>query len=111
MERERQGMIDLDGRHVLITGAGGGIGRVLCASFRAAGATVSAFDRSGDMLDRLDTAFGSAFDIRDERAAAVAVERLVGAVGVPDVLVNNAGWTRGETLDALNETGWRAEVD
>jgi NAD(P)-dependent dehydrogenase (short-subunit alcohol dehydrogenase family) len=104
-------MIDLSGKHVLVTGAGGGIGRVLCASFGAAGATVSAFDRSGDMLEGLGVAFGSAFDIRDERAAAVAVERLVAAVGVPDVLVNNAGWTRAETLDAVDETVWRAEVD
>src|SRR6478609_4265500 len=46
----------LDERHVLITGAGGGIGRALVAAFAAAGATVSGADRSGAMMDGLDLA-------------------------------------------------------
>ena len=62
-------MIELNDRHVLITGAGGGIGRALVAAFRAAGARVSAFDQSAGWLEGLDVARQACFDLREVGAA------------------------------------------
>lgn len=104
-------MMELDGLHVLVTGAGGGIGRVLVDTFRHAGARVSGFDQSDLDMQALDLVHGEAFDLRDGNAAAAAVERLCAIVGVPDVLVNNAGWTRGEILNQIDEAAWEDEVD
>lgn len=104
-------MIDFTGAHVLITGAGGGIGRVLYDAFQAAGAEMSAFDRDAEMLSGLDPRHQEACDLCDAAAVAEAVERLVRAVGVPDILINNAGATRGETLPQVEVDVWQAEVD
>lgn len=104
-------MMGLDGLHVLVTGAGGGIGRVLVETFRRAGARVSGFDRDDTMLQGLDLAHREAFDVMDAAAAGAAVERLCAMVGAPDILVNNAGWTRGEILSQVDEAAWIAELD
>ncbi len=48
--------LGLDGRTVLITGAGGGIGRSLMQPFRSAGAIVFGADRKDVLLADLDLA-------------------------------------------------------
>lgn len=63
---------------VLITGASGGIGRALVSRFTRAGWKVIACDRSGD---------GLRVDVTDESSIRAARQ----TVGVPDVLINNAG--------------------
>lgn len=62
---------------VLVTGAGGGIGRAVVARFEKASWTVIATERTGP----------SALDVTDEASVLEARQRF----GVPDVLVNNAG--------------------
>lgn len=104
-------MMGLDGLHVLVTGAGGGIGRVLVQAFGRAGARVSGFDRDDTMLQDLALAHRDAFDVRDVAATGAAVEHLCAMVGVPDILVNNAGWTRAEILGQVDEAAWNDEMD
>ena len=104
-------MIELSDRHVLITGAGGGIGRALVAAFRGAGANVSAFDRSEDLIADLDVSHRAAFDLSDAAAAQAAGEALCAAAGLPDVVINNAGFTRGEVLPGVDKAVWDAELD
>lgn len=68
----------LDGRHVVITGAYGGIGRALCRRVRAEGGTITAIDRRGEADDPLWQELEARFlplDVgarREEIAAAVA---------------------------------------
>ncbi|MEQ1770872.1 MAG: SDR family oxidoreductase [Devosia sp.] len=100
----------LDGMSVLITGAGGGIGRSLVAGFAAAGATVSGADRTGEMLDGLTLANRLICDLSDMSATAEAVGSYLERHGAPDVLISNAGFTRAETLDHLNNAVWASEV-
>jgi NAD(P)-dependent dehydrogenase (short-subunit alcohol dehydrogenase family) len=100
----------LDGQSVLITGAGGGIGRALVEAFQAAGAVVAGADRQDAMMDGLDLAHRLAFDITDAAAAERAIGRLIAEAGVPDVLVNNAGHTRGETLAQVDGAVWDSEI-
>lgn len=65
-------------KSVLITGAGGGIGTALTARFRAAGWVVHASERSGA---------GLTLDVTSE----ASVHAAKAAIGVPDVVINNAG--------------------
>ncbi len=104
-------MIDLSGHHVLLTGAGGGIGRALVSASLTAGARVSAFDRTDELTDHLDVGYRASFDLRDANAASRRVEELCQAAGVPDILINNAGFTRGETLPDVDKAVWDAELD
>lgn len=100
----------LDGRSVLITGAGGGIGRALVTTFRSAGAIVSGADREAGMLDGLDLAHALIADLADPQATEAAVRRYIEANGVPDAVIANAGFTRAETLDHLDVATWESEM-
>ena len=98
------------GQRVVITGAGGGLGHALVAHFRAGGAAVSVCDQSAEAIAALDADDRYVFGLEDRREAALAAKRIVDS-GVPDLLVNNAGWTRAETMAALDTDKIGAEID
>ncbi|HQR24857.1 MAG TPA: SDR family oxidoreductase [Steroidobacteraceae bacterium] len=87
------------GAVVLITGAGGGLGRALALRFASAGARIAAMDKDADGLEglrgELEASGASclvlAADVTDAAACAAAVERTLTRFGALDVLVNNAG--------------------
>ena len=88
----------LDDRHVLITGAGTGIGQAIAVACAGSGARVSLVGRRRDPLAALQASLGpdrahavADFDVTDPdkvRAGVAAARRAFGAI---DVLVNNAG--------------------
>lgn len=100
----------LDGRTVLVSGAGGGIGRALIDAFAAAGAAVSGADRNGEALEDLDLRHRLVADLADMAGTDEAVRDYIAQVGAPDVLVSNAGFTRAETLDAVDIEVWQSEL-
>ncbi|MBY4869669.1 2-hydroxycyclohexanecarboxyl-CoA dehydrogenase [Burkholderia anthina] len=90
----------LEGKTVIVTGGGGGIGGATCRRFAAEGARVAVLDLSieaaGNVADGIRAAGGIARAVRcditerndvDEALAATEAE-----LGPVDVLVNNAGW-------------------
>ncbi|CAJ1509755.1 SDR family NAD(P)-dependent oxidoreductase [[Mycobacterium] burgundiense] len=87
--------IALDGRRVLITGGGQGVGRGLALTFAAAGAEVLVNDlraeRAQVVVDEIEEHGGSAgavpFDVTDYDAVSAAVA----TAGPVDILINNAG--------------------
>ncbi len=101
----------LEGRLAVITGAGGGIGVTMVERFRAAGARVVACDVSAEALDALDVAHRETFDLQDPDACRAAAGRIQAAAGLPDIVVSNAGYTRAETLDDVDERTWTFELD
>lgn len=92
----------LQGKRVVVTGATGGIGSALLAAFGTAGATLIACDRAGPGLDALPAAGRVAFDLADAAGIDDATATLIARHGAPDIVVNNAGFTRGETLRGMD---------
>jgi 3-oxoacyl-[acyl-carrier protein] reductase len=86
---------NLNGKCVLITGAGRGIGKRLALGFAAAGARVALLARSKPELDlanlEIEHAGGTSLrlraDVRDYEQLAAAVERMRSNLGCIDVLV------------------------
>ncbi|MEE8412028.1 MAG: SDR family NAD(P)-dependent oxidoreductase [Acidobacteriota bacterium] len=111
----------LDGRTALITGASAGIGEACAAALAAEGARLILTARRREKLQalatRLEEAHGAAvhvvdFDVRQREAVNTAIESLPEAWESIDVLVNNAGLSRG--LDRLHEGApddWEEMID
>ncbi|MCP2335147.1 SDR family NAD(P)-dependent oxidoreductase [Actinomadura rupiterrae] len=88
--------VELGRKIVLITGASSGIGAAAAREFARAGATVALVARSKDRLDELAAEIGPnahAFpaDLADPDAVLGMAARVRAELGVPDVIVNNAG--------------------
>jgi NAD(P)-dependent dehydrogenase (short-subunit alcohol dehydrogenase family) len=90
--------ISLDNRHVLVTGAGTGIGAAIAVACARVGARVSLAGRRRDPLLKLQASIGkdrahvaAEFDVTDEDKVRAAIAVARGAFGPIDVLVNNAG--------------------
>ena len=92
-------MRGLNGKRVIVTGGGSGIGRETSKRFADEGAEVAVFDLNaegaGDTVKMITDAGGKAsahlVDISDRAAVDAAVAE-VEQGGPIDVLVNNAGW-------------------
>jgi NAD(P)-dependent dehydrogenase (short-subunit alcohol dehydrogenase family) len=89
----------LDGKAVLITGAGSGLGRESALLFASEGARVAVTDLQPDRVDRVVAevratgadAIGTACDVRDAQQCVDAVARAVDSFGRVDVLMCSAG--------------------
>ncbi|WP_439669183.1 2-hydroxycyclohexanecarboxyl-CoA dehydrogenase [Cupriavidus necator] len=93
-------MQGLEGKTVIVTGGGGGIGGATCLRFARAGAAVGVLDLNPEAAERvagqIREAGGRALAIRCDITERASVDAAVAAVeqglGPVDVLVNNAGW-------------------
>jgi NAD(P)-dependent dehydrogenase (short-subunit alcohol dehydrogenase family) len=83
-------LLDFSGRRVLVTGGAHGIGAATAALFAAHGASVVLADRDVSAVEAHASALGAEWHEYDQ-ADPASIERLAAAVGVVDVLVNNAG--------------------
>ncbi|MBI3048991.1 MAG: SDR family oxidoreductase [Acidobacteria bacterium] len=94
------GSFRLDNQTAIVTGACGRLGPVWAEALVDAGARVAALelagapvsaaykalaDRAGDRMSRVDC------DVTDRRSIESALEEVIGRLGEPSVLVNNAG--------------------
>lgn len=77
-----------DGKTALVTGAAGGLGKVIVASLRAEGCRVAATDRDTSGIDA-DAHFAG--DLLDGSFCDTLPGRVAGALGGLDLLFNNAG--------------------
>lgn len=100
----------LEGKTVLISGAGGGIGRVLVQTFHAAGASIVGADRDPKLLDGLPLTRSVLFDQADAKATRAAILADIAAHGVVDAVIANAGFTRAEHLGHLDDDVWASEM-
>ncbi len=93
---------------VFLTGATSGIGEALAHHYAATGATLGLFARRSEELDRVAAALRPATvityagDVRDAQVLAAAGADFCGRFGVPDIVIANAGVSRG-TLTEVPE--------
>jgi 2-hydroxycyclohexanecarboxyl-CoA dehydrogenase len=89
-----------DGKTIIVTGGGGGIGGATCQRLARDGAKVAVFDMNLEaaqkVVDAIQAAGGiaAAFqcDITSREQVDAAVAATIAQLGPIDVLVNNAGW-------------------
>ncbi len=105
-----------ENRTVIITGAGGGLGRAYALCFAAEGANVVVNDIRAEaaqgVADEIGAAGGKALadsgDITTMAGAQGIVDAAVAAFGEVHVLVNNAGILRDRMFLSLTEEDWDA---
>ncbi len=105
-----------EGRTVIITGAGGGLGRAYALAFAAEGANVvvndirreAAEDVAGEIHELGGQALANADDITSLVSAQRIVDAALQAFGEVHVLVNNAGILRDRMFISLTEEDWDA---
>lgn len=109
-------MIDLSGKHAIVTGGSRGIGRAIVLRLARQGADV-AFSYRG----RADAAEATATEVRglgrqalpvqgdatDPASAEALVKAALEAFGSVDILVNNAGITRDDLIMRMSHDAWR----
>lgn len=110
-------MTALKNKIVLITGASAGIGQACAEKFAEAGAKLILAARRKKRLDNLAAKLNTdihtlELDVRDQKAVGDTIASLPADWAEIDVLLNNAGLSRG--LDKLHEgriDGWEEMID
>ena len=108
----------LEGRTVVVTGAGGGMGRGIADAVAEAGARVVAGDLAlstvAETAGRIEAAGGRALplvlDVTDPASIEAAVARTVEAFGRLDGWVNNAGVLRMAAAADISAADWDAQM-
>jgi 2-hydroxycyclohexanecarboxyl-CoA dehydrogenase len=104
----------LDGKTVIVTGGGGGIGGATCRRLASEGAQVAVFDVRLDAAEKVAAGIrasggrAQAFvcDITQRASVDAAVEQTGSALGPIDVLINNAGWDVFKPFTKTDPSEW-----
>jgi NAD(P)-dependent dehydrogenase (short-subunit alcohol dehydrogenase family) len=102
-------MTPLGGRVALVTGASRGIGAAVAVALRDAGATVVRVARSLAPGPR-DGFHDVACDLSDSAKTGAALDALVAAHGVPDIVVSSAGSFLLQPLEATTPAEFQAQL-
>jgi NAD(P)-dependent dehydrogenase (short-subunit alcohol dehydrogenase family) len=106
-----------EGKSVIVTGAGNGIGLRYAQAFASEGASVTIADIDGAAADaaaeHVDGSLAVTVDVADEPSVAAMADAAVDRFGGIDVLVNNAGLHMGQynLTSTLALADWRRLFD
>ena len=111
--------LGLEGKVAIVTGGSDGMGLATARRFVSEGARVAICARRAENLERaadeLRAAGGGAVFARPADVTSAAdVDRFIGAVtaefGGVDILINNAGASAAQGLEALDDDAWLADI-
>lgn len=109
----------VEGKAIVITGAGSGMGRAFALALAAEGALVGVLDRDAAAAETVakaievegNQAVALAADVSVRSQVAAALDAFVAQAGRLDVLFNNAGFNRPMHLMDVTEDNWHAIMD
>ena len=104
-------LLDLSGKVVVVTGAGGGIGAGIATRMSAAGASVVAHTRSSPVADLPGKHVVIEADLTSDEGPDAVIGAALDSFGRIDGLVNNAGIQPLGKLIDLSENEWRSMID
>lgn len=97
----------IEGRVALVTGARRGIGRRVAETLRDLKASVAV----GDVVDcEVDGTLAVHLDVTDEASVAAAVDRVRQELGIPQILVLNAGVFTVEPFEDTTTESWERTI-
>ncbi|WP_328929215.1 SDR family oxidoreductase [Streptomyces sp. NBC_00190] len=109
------------GQVVLVTGGGTGLGKAIAAEFARLGADLVIASRRAGQLEAAREELAAVpgagrvtaavCDIRDPERVAEVFDASQAALGLPDVLVNNAAANFPSPAEELSPNAWRSVVD
>ena len=108
-----------EGKTVLVTGGGTGLGKAIAVEFARLGAAVAVLSRKPEHLAAGVAAIEAAgarglavqADIRQPEAVTAAFDKIESLLSLPEVLVNNAAGNFPVPAEDLSPNGWRTVVD
>jgi short-subunit dehydrogenase len=98
---------------VLITGASAGIGKITAREFVREGARVIGTARTRERLEAVKNEIGAesfvpmVADVADASSMAAMVTRVLGEIGLPDIVIANAGIGHDAHFVDTSEEAWR----
>lgn len=109
--------MQLEGHHIIVTGAAQGIGRAIAELALELGATVTLLDANAETLRATTATFdpdrvlGFAGSVADARFVDDAIAQAMARFGRLDGLVNNAGITRPAMIHNMTAQQWQDVLD
>jgi 3-oxoacyl-[acyl-carrier protein] reductase len=108
--------MSLEGRCIVVTGAGQGIGLSIARLALDLGASVAAIDLNAETLESARNELGERYlplagSVTDAAFVTSAVERAVAQFGAVHGLVNNAGIGRPALIEKMNIEQWQQVLD
>jgi len=113
-------VIDLTGKHAVVTGGSRGLGRAIALRLATQGADVALSYRGNQAAAQETAAAVEALgrraiavqgDVADPVAAESVVAAALAAFGTVDILVNNAGVTRDDLIMRMSVDAWREVLE
>src|SRR5688500_8747123 len=109
-------IVSLEGKRIIVTGAGQGLGRAASELLASLGAKVAVVDLKPEGIEefaraRCDNALSFTGSVSDPELAPMVVAKAIEAWGGVDGLVNNAGISRAAMIEKMTFEQWKEVID
>lgn len=114
MTESTKGLGRLNGRRIVITGAGSGIGKAVAILFAQEGASVAVLDLNQENAEKTGLQIGGhgfLADVSCEESMVAAIDKAAAALGGIDGVVNAAGIMRTASMAETSVDVWRKVLE